>query len=314
MKILVATILGGVVLLACASPMTGILSPEGYKHNTYNYEIETLAGSERLLPREWMIDNMYQRQSSRGEPRFAPKGGRHYKTRYWFDLDGDGEDDIYEDVHAYDLRYVHRVSSGVIWVRTVPIARNKRDKDLRVLAKEYVDGVAGAGYELVSYGRVEERRFAAEILGRRAGTVAEKPAFAVDFAVANIDEVQVREGARRTRVRLVVIRSGFEAIRGRNSRPVVKKLGGETHGVRFPVLLMMGFASQPEDYDNGVRDFDTLVARLSIEGKSGVQWKDLHAEAVDTTATMQQGAATAPTPGTDTAPKVAESDDNGNGE
>jgi hypothetical protein len=266
----VAVLIACLSSFACTPALSGALTAEGYRHNTYHYQINAMDGSGALLPDGWAIDNLYEKRNEGSTvATTAPKDGPDYMTEYVFDTDGDGKDDLSKKALAYDLRYVHRVHSGVIWVRTVPISQTMRDKDLRVLMKDYIDGVAGAGYERVSYQRVEEKRFAAETLSRQAGTVAGMPAFAAQFAVANIDEVQVNKEARRTQVRLVIVRSGFNY--------VVKQPG--TPEIEYPVLLVMGYASQPEDYDQGVRDFDDLVERVSIDGKSGVTWEDLDSEA-----------------------------------
>lgn len=248
--------------LACTPATIATLGAEGFAHGTYNYKIkarEVASGTEGvLLPAEWELDNLYETEAEVLEAKTTAE----YQVKVSFDLDGDGEMDKTEELLAYDLRFKHRVHSGVIWVRTLPISQALREKDLRVLMQEYIDAVAGAGYERVSFVMVEERRYAAETLSRESGTIAGKAAFAAKFAVANVDQLKVSKDARRVVVRLVILRPGFDY---EVKSPVTREQ------VKFPVLFVAGYASQPEDFEQGVRDFDDLLTRLVIDGASGVE-------------------------------------------
>lgn len=104
------------------------------------------------------------------------------------------------------------VQSGVIWLRTILIPQNDRDRALRVLMQVYLDRIAGGSYELVGFDGdrcILEKRFATEPLARGEGTVAALPAYAAEFAVAIVDQLQVAQDARRMRAKLVLIRPDF---------------------------------------------------------------------------------------------------------
>jgi len=239
--------------------MTGSLSPTGFSHGKYAYEIGNPTGSPTLLGDDWILDSAFV--SPEGDLR--PKRTDDYKTSILFDVDGDGVFETEETALVYDLRYEHRVHSGVIWLRTVPISNTLRQKELRVLMQDYVDGVAGAGYELVNVGEktaMIERRYAADIVSRGPGTLGGKPSFAVDFGVANIDQVQVKQDARRTRVMVVISRPGFEH---------EVRQGTRVELAHFPVLFIAGYSSLPEDFEKGLVDFESLLKRVRFDGQSG---------------------------------------------
>jgi hypothetical protein len=124
----------------CSPQMTGSLTPNGFNHSTYAYDVESQPKTSTLLNSDWVLDSAYE---SRGDLR--PKETSSYKTTLSFDLNGDGVFEAKEGAFVYDLRYVHRVHSGVIWLRTVPVSMTLRDKELRVLMQDYVDGIAGSG-------------------------------------------------------------------------------------------------------------------------------------------------------------------------
>ncbi len=252
------------ILGACSPRQTGALTPDGYKHAKYDYAVQPLAGTPSLLPEDWAIDNLYV---GRGGDLEAKDSG-DYTTKYRLDTNGDGKTDVTRKEYTYDLRYVHRVHSGVVWLRTVPTPEIDRDRALRVLMQDYLDRIAGGSYELVGFDEdqhIVEKRFATELLARGEGTIADVPAYAAEFAVANIDQLQVTHDARRMRVKLVLIRPGF-------AYEVADRYEGDNN-VAFPVLLIAGFASQPEDYASGVADFDEFVSRVKLNGQAGMALK-----------------------------------------
>jgi hypothetical protein len=236
--------------------------------------------SGALLPNGWAIDNYYPKGSPDG-PLEAKEFGA-YKMHLNLDTDGDGRYDESVSMPAYDLRFVHRTHSGVIWLRTVPLSEILREKDLRVLMQEYIDDVAGAGYEVVNFedaNAVSEKRFAAELLAREEGTLGGRPAYAAEFAVANIDQIHVARDARRSHVKVVLVRPGFDygwgtrgggGLFGHNLKLPKKEVPREGPAVKFPVLMIAGLASLPEDFPKALPDFDALLNRVTVSGRSGV--------------------------------------------
>ena len=216
----------------------GAFSDKGYKNTSYGYELRPVYSDGSLVPSGWLIDNYYE---SGGQ--LKPKEEGAYETKYHFDRDGDGALDDTEDALTYDLRFTHRLHSGVMWLRTVPISQRQRDTDLRVLMQDYVDDIAGAGYETVDLDTMSviEKRYAAEVLNRQEGTLGEKPAFAAEFSVANIDQLHVAQEARKRRVKVVLVRPGFQYKVDARSTWCSANDMTKSDYVYFPVLLIAGW-------------------------------------------------------------------------
>jgi len=148
---------------------------------------------------------------------------------------------------------------ATIWLRTFPISDDLRNKDLRVLVQRYVDEVSGAGFEAVQLGPrtkiLAEKRFAAQTLSRGQLTIAGQPAYETSFDVANVDEVAINKTARKTRVRIALIRTPFAY----QASPRPGK-----QGAQFAVLMLAGYANLPEDFDKDLPDFEQLLNRIQI--------------------------------------------------
>lgn len=243
---------------ACGPKPTGAFDAQGYKNSEYGYRI---AGTESLLGDEWQLDNLYPGSNNK----LQVKKGDEYLTRYELDYDGDGATDKTVEAQLYDLRYKHLRRDALVWLRTFPLSNDLRGKDLRVLSQRYVDEVSGAGYEAVSLGPnttiIREKRFAANVLGRGAFTMAGREAYETTFEVANVDEVAISPNARRTRVRIALART-----------PYTYKIYGANKQVKaeYPVFMLAGYANLPEDFDKDVPAFRGLLARIEIDGKTGV--------------------------------------------
>ncbi len=280
-------VLGVVLLSGCTKAMTGTLTPEGYTHGKYAMAIDNSAG-ESLLPEGWRLDSAYEKHG-----KLKAKNTPDYETKFSFDTDGDDKIDTNRTELIYDLRYVHKVHSGVIWIRTVPISNELREKELRVLMQDYVDEVAGAGYEVVNIGQARlmvEKRYAAEILRRGRGEVGGEAAYGASFAVANIDQVQVDKDARRERVMVVISRPGFEYDVGPHSG---------SKGASYPVLFIAGYSSLPDDFDAGLQDFQALLQRVRFDGSAGyaMNWEGSDEDSEDETESAVAEAGQEPTDG-----------------
>jgi hypothetical protein len=279
---------GAIGLGSCVPRGSRALTPTGYFNEAYAYSIRPVAGSANLMADGWEVDNFF----GPSDARKAKRAGM-YSTTYHLDLDGDGQVDEKLKAQTYDLRFVHRSHSGVIWVRTFPISQTLRDKELRVLMQGYVDSVAGAGYESVDFedGNVLlEKRFAAELRARQSGTVAAKPAFAAEFAVANIDQLRVTKDARQSLVKVVIVKPGFVYA------PRRYWASQDSKGPEFPVLLVIGLAGAPEDFPRALPEFDDLLARVTISGSSGVAFSTLQ-DSTQTVAAAPDSAKSTPTAG-----------------
>lgn len=259
MKSLVSMMAGvaALGLVACGVPATAGFDGYGYKHETYGYRVLNQRAQD-LLPADWELDNLYLTASKKLEQ----KRSDDYLVTFNFDMNGDGTNDRKERGFLYDLRFKHVQRDAVIWLRTLPLSTDLRQKDLRVLMQRYVDEVSGAGVEAVQIGPnsvvIRERRYAASVINRGAFTVAHQDAFQTTFDVANVDEVAISPNARKTRVRIALIRTPF-------TYPTKK-----WDKTQFPVLMLVGYANLPEDFAKDEPTFDAVLARIQIGSGVGV--------------------------------------------
>lgn len=221
-----------------------------------------------MLPTAWVIDN-YRRD--RGE--LVAKDEDRYNTKYEFD---DNEDGIVDHDHeielpTYALRYEHKVHSGVIWLRNIPLAKKLRAKELRVLMQSYIDEISGTSYETI---RLADRRIVVErqaptvamVIEEGPAMVAGLPAYAATLEIAKVDEVKVAPAARTRRVQLVLMR----APKDEELKYRVNDIADKESTTSYPVVVLAGYSNMPADFPAGLEEFHDLLRRVSIAGKRGL--------------------------------------------
>lgn len=121
--------------VGCAPGATGAFDDKGYQHATYGYRVDAThprdpeIAKENLLGNAWKNDNFYYNEMRS----LAQKATEAYLTKYEFDVNDDGLSDFEQEDFLYDLRFKHLKRDAVIWLRTMPISDDLKDKDLRVL-------------------------------------------------------------------------------------------------------------------------------------------------------------------------------------
>jgi hypothetical protein len=212
-----------------------------------------------------LLDNYHTDQS--GD--LAPKNGGIYKTTFFFDLDGDGKLDNSHDALTYDLRFQHKKHEAYIWLRSIPLSSDLKDKDLRVLMKAYVDEIAGAGYEAVQLSgahTIVEKRYAAETVDQSEAKLAGRDAFFAAIDVANVDQIKLTPSTRHVRVELVFVRPGTDyEFKSVGSSQVL----GSGQVQTFPAVLMVGYANFPDDFGADEPAFRTFLSEIEINGRRG---------------------------------------------
>jgi hypothetical protein len=190
----------------------------------------------------WSLDN-YRREL--GE--WVPKASNEYISTFDFDDNNDGRSDGTLSAFTYALRYEHRVHSGVIWLREVPISAKLRDKDLRILMQSYVDEITSSSYEVVrldsTTAAVLERRYAAAVIEQGPVTIAGRPGYFATVDVANLDQLRVSPDARARRVQLVIFRAPKDETLDADPR---RRRNPQTGS--FPVLIVAGYSNLPTDF------------------------------------------------------------------
>jgi hypothetical protein len=250
--------------LACSPPPRGAVDADGYRHDDYAYRVVPL-GDGGLMPAAWKLDNFYLEANEQGKQVLKAKEAKGYVSEYRLDQDGDGEFEAKVDELTYDLRFENRVHAGVVFLRTIPISSNLRQKKLSVLMDQYVEQIAGAGYELVSLNRgqavVVEKRYAAKVVAQRNTSLAGREALLTVLDVANVDQLKVDPKARHQRVELVLLHTNFAY------KP---RLTSETaQASAFPVVMFLGYANLPAEFDTGLADFHDFLGRIEIHGRRG---------------------------------------------
>ncbi len=270
--ILVATTVG------CGPKPSGSITPAGYQNAKYKYSVSTLPGGG-LMGNEWKLDNFYVKRKE-----LIEKDAKDYIVTLELDNDGDGEFETKAKQHTYDLRFENLVHDGVIFLRTIPISNDLGQKKLSVLMHDYVEAIAGGGYEVVQLNPQDrimiEKRYAAAVESQGPGQLAGLPAHVATLSVANTEQLKVDPNARKQRVQLVLLHTRFAY----TSKIKAKE-------VKFPVLLLAGYANQPEDFDAGVAEFHAFLSRVVLDGNRGFQYAPPAA-----TPAVAQPAAPAPAP------------------
>ena len=245
-----------VAAIGCA-PVLGQFDDKGFVHGKYPYTVEyTDAQARTFISTDWHILNFHD---VRGK--LVPKTGDDYETTFRLDTDGDGKSDSNEHTFVYDLELEHARRDQQIWLRTLPLSAKDRDKNLDVIARYYLDGIAGSGFAVVSLSEgsvsIVEKRFAIQTLGARTLPVAQRDGYAVVIDVANVDQLSMNTTDRRQRVALVFVRTGYKLYR---------TFGPNHDDAEFPILLVAGYTGSPADFDEGLPAFEQLLSKVALHG------------------------------------------------
>lgn len=274
-----------VLALCCAPAPKGAINAKGYESADHSLAVKANDDGQ-VLPRSWRLDNM----SANG----TPKKTADYMTVFEFDLDDDGTVDEKTKELVYQLRYENLQDDGVIWLRTFPISTHDREKKLRVLMKDYVDEASRAGFEVVVFGmrsQLVERRYGTRTIREGDTLLAKRVAYDATVDVANIDRIRVDPKAVETRVRLVLVKFPYSyAVKSMES----------TQDHEYPMLLLAGYANNPEDFETGEKDFEDFLNRIKVASATG--YRGLPAEAPADTAPADE---TAPAASGDAEPTPA---------
>lgn len=266
---LVATVLG---VAACASgaPRYPIatLRDGVFRHVTYDYSVAPQGGTGELMSSEWRLDNYAPAIPGTvglGEPKVtAPYVGE-------IGLDGDG-DGVYEaraTLPTFDLLFKHRQDDGAIFVSTFPVSQHASERSLAVMLRDLVESAAASGEITHNYSDSSSRAaapMASRILATRPTQVHGFPAHEVIFEVANVQQLELSPSARWERGHLVLVRA--ELVFGqRQLHPGIRVqtlARGVRHAIFYPVLMVIGYANHPDEFDAHQDEFRDFLSRIRI--------------------------------------------------
>jgi hypothetical protein len=247
----------------CAASDPGSsLRSAGFHHGRYPYVVSYAdAKLARFLPEDWRLDNYKPFEdpsaaraagSSSWAVALEPKEGQTLSAA--IDRDDDGKVDERVEIPIFDLKFVHARTAGVIWLRTLPVSGNLREKELRILAQDYIDAVSGVGLTEAQIGPgkllVQQRHFATRTVNIEPMTISGHEAFAATFEVANVDQLKLDPDARWERARVVLVRTPFGFFRGFWGEP------------QLPVFMAIGYENLPGDFDKQLPDFEGFLKQI----------------------------------------------------
>ena len=241
------------LIAACNPPTRGAINVNGYQHREYDLKVLPVT-DDQIIADGWFLDNYYGGKQ---------KKGNQYEIEYELDANGDGQYEVAVDEYVYELRFKHREHDGVIFLRTIPLDERQRSKRLSVLLGQYVEAVAGAGYELVKLNNerdiVVEKRYAAIVASESDATLADRPAYYAHLEIGNLDRLRLDPDADKKQLVLVLAHTDFQ----------FRPLGGIASMASFPVLLLVGYANKSEEYEEGLPAFRDFLDRIVIDGRHG---------------------------------------------
>lgn len=234
----------GLLTVACTASSFG---PHGFTHPDEQYRIT--ANGPRILGDDWILDSHY------GDPDSpTQKTGPDYRLPIDFDTDDDGTTDYRTDTSLYDTRWIHRVHSNVIWTRTIPLPEKFAQREPRVLLADYIERISGTGMEFVTYqGTVSivSTRYGTKTIGLIPAKLDGRPAALADIQVSNLDQNELDPSTPTRRVRLVL---------AHEPKPYVGP-----YGLEYPAVILAGYASQPEDFDQHLLTFEAFLKRIKLQ-------------------------------------------------
>jgi hypothetical protein len=250
---------------SCTPVTTKAAFNDAHFSSGYGYDIAYRGGNKQVLPEAWRLDNYRFNQNQ-----WLPKQQREYVTQYDFDDNDDGRIDRRISTFTYVLRYEHRVRSGVIWLRNIPLPQTLRSKDLRVLMQSYIEELTRTTYERVRLGMnttaiVADRRYTAAIVEQGPATIAGQNAYVAALDIADIEQLKVAPAARSRRVQLILMRAPQDEV-------VDVKIDAEggRGTLGYPVLVLAGYSNMPTDFAADLPDFHGFLGQLTVGGKTGL--------------------------------------------
>jgi hypothetical protein len=239
-----------------------------FHHVNYDYSVVTQGGTGELMSGDWRLDN-YAPAASGTAGLGEPKVTGPYVAEVGLDGDGDGEFEGRVTLPTFDLLFKHRRDDGRIFLSTFPISQHASERELSVMLRDFVESAAASGEITHNYNGSSSRAeapMASRILASRPTRVHGFPAHEVVFEVANVQQLELSPSARWERGHVVLVRA--EMVFGqRQLYPAVRvpDLGrGVGQESFYPVLMVVGYANHPDEFDAHHDEFRDFLSRIHI--------------------------------------------------
>lgn len=254
-------------LAACGAGRYPIasLTNESFRHVTYDYSVAAQGGTGQLMSSDWRLDNYIPSTEGLGEPKETDE----YTSRVGLDNDGDGTFETRVTIPTYDLLFKHRRDDGVVFLSTFPISQHASERELSVILRDFVESAAASGEIRHNYVAGSSRvsaPMASRILVSRPVRVHGYPAHEVIFEVANVQQLELSPSARWERGHVVLVRA--DMVFGQRQRQPSVRVPSVGRGVGqetfYPVLMVIGYANHPDEFDAHHDEFRDLLNRVRI--------------------------------------------------
>ena len=272
--------LGVVLLASCTS--SGVFSKDAFHNKVYPYTIGYTDPKDRsILGPDWLVENYFSNDD--GVPT-GQKTDDGYRKDREIEL-ANGEKTL-TTVDVFDVLLAHKTSSGIIWLRTIPVSPRAQARNLRVVAEEYAEALSGRGFFARDLGRFEvsAKEFASRFIEGHEAVLAGMPAYDATIEVANVDQLKLDSTNRVCRIRVVFARTPFNLPRDRPT------------GDDLPVQLMAGYVNNPTDFDREAPAFEKFLGLLETGGMHGLKSLQPASPAAPPAASVSPGSALPPAP------------------
>jgi hypothetical protein len=262
-----AALAAAILCGACAPAANGKFAADAYYEQRFPVRAEYAnAATRQIPPGDWLLLNYQIKNSLPGDAKVGDD------IVYRLDSDGDGSLDARDKEKALSLEYRHATTGANLWFRLQPQSMEDARLDLSVVARNHVDASSGSGTFAVNIGLVTvvsvTKQFATRILDGRAATIAGLPAYVVTYEVANVDQLRLSPDSRWRRARVAYIRTPY--------RWVIRK--GKQFVGPWPVLAVVGYDADPQDFDGHLGEYATFVSKLEFMDDARVL--SLHSDAL----------------------------------
>lgn len=235
-------------------PTTGTFAVDGFHDKVLPYKVHYWdAHAKQFLNDDWKVDNFVANDDGTlGDP----KTTNDYRGPQKLDLAGDG---TLEKVRVYyfDLKLDNKKTNAVIWVQTIPLGRDRAERNLKNLAEDYAEALSGSGfYATVTDPETREVRgrtktFAARLLDGKDTKLGGFDAYDARLDLANVDQLRLDPNARTSMIRIVLVRPPYLIGWGADHKPT-------------PALIRIGYQASPGDFEAGLPDFERFLSLLEL--------------------------------------------------
>lgn len=212
------------------------------------------AKAQTFVGPDWRTDNFVIDEAGRVRDR---KDTPDYRVDVKLDLDGDGKLDEFSGWPMYQLSLVHRRTDARIWIQAMPVSERDKDRDLKVVLDDFVEGLSGTGLYRFRSGPREPvavaRTYGTRVVQQKETKVGTFDALDATIEVINLDQQKVDPTTKSAVGRVVFVRP-----------PYVNTVRGVTGMPNPRAFIVLGCESKPRDFEATSADFDRFLAAVEL--------------------------------------------------